>query len=653
MNEEARNTERHHAWNSDLKLRHARIDFISAGTSTAEDLNPVIEKSEASGDATESPCQERSEAPAKASENPSIAYDVTPDAQMSNMTLNDLQSSPTPQVKSKDDLNSMSNKRSKVERGIRSSDLSNQVTSVSLEDVDEPVHTGLVKSLMRRSPSLTGSDSCEEVIIFAGRRQPCNKGDQKHISDARLRSPHIQNTSTLSGNRSCTAIGMDDPIDVKTQRIQASLKHRPSSLSPPDLERVSDHPSCHSRTTATKPGRRTRSRHPKKATKDEEILDDYIANLRDGGDLEALIESSVLNKRDLGGSDTAEWQDKVEYPPLGHVERHSMTKTEEWDSADLTDFDDFSTSNEILENIEHVLSKRERPSGTQYLVVGAGCTIDDARWLPVSSLNCQGANRLIQGFEDSAKLDPLNGSDVSHASLTIDEQLQEDLNDKEDEDGLEERRKARMTDEQVARLLSKQEELGLGSDDLMLFDGDDVGTDSQEELQLDGLWERAVTHRAPSRSKRTKLPRCSFPSATAFADVLDRDPYNGFDVMDQQRPSLRKRPKGRHGKLSLELSDQELKQSIHTAWEKDRTKKKMRKQEREDLRAQGLLGNKNKPDLKAKYPEGISMTEVKKEIRNFLLSSMERYVPLPLPATINSYGDPVYPFHQWLRENAN
>ena len=63
---------------------------------------------------------------------------------------------------------------------------------------------------------------------------------------------------------------------------------------------------------------------------------------------------------------------------------------------------------------------------------------------------------------------------------------------------------------------------------------------------------------------------------------------------------------------------------MHMAWENDRSKKKKRKQEREELRAQGLLGKKGKPDLKVKYAEGISMPQLKSEIKDFLLSSMER-----------------------------
>ena len=627
-----------------MKLRHSRIAFISAGTSTAEDLNAVIQKIETSGEAPESSFQGNSRASAKASGNQSMTYATVPDRKMSNMTLNDLQPASGLQTKPGEGLDPMS-KRSSVEWDLRDAEASNGSLFIDLKGADKPVHKALAPPMIRRSPSPTGSDSSGEVIIFTGRRHSCDESDQNHTSDAGLKDligQGSQKVSRPSGHRTFVATVIDDPINARTERIPSFPKEEPSSFSQSEPQIASSHLNGNSEATATKSGRRRRGRHLRKDTKYEGILDDYVANLRNGGDLEALVESSVLNQRDLGGSDSAEWQDEVESLTPARVKCESLSNSEEWDSADLEDFDELSTSSEALDSIERVVSKRERPSGWQYLVIGAGYTIDDARWFPISALNIPGAEALIQEFENKTVLNlPLNGGDMSDASLTIDEQvaqdLQEGLDDQEDAKDLENRRKARMTDEKIAILLSKQEELGLGSSDLMIFDGDDVGADGDEELQLDGLWEQTVTHRVPSRSKRTKVCQSAFPSATVFADVLDRDPYDGFDVMDQERPSLRKRPKGRRGKLSMELSDSELEQSIKTTWEKDRVKKRMRRQEREELRVQGLLGKKNKTDLKGKYSEGITLMEVKKEIRDFLISSRERYVTSALLPIIIPY----------------
>lgn len=634
MSEEARNTGRAiHSWNSDLKLRHSRVTFISAGTSTAQDLNPLSQKVENGNEAIESSFEANCRALAKAPENQSATYAATPDLRMSNMTLNDLQPVSSPRAKSMEGLDSVS-KRSSVERDLKDMGASSEHFFTDLEGAHDMVHTSLGPPIMRRSPSPTDSDSSGEVIIFTGRRYSCNKGDQRKSSCARLKDlngQEIQKVTKPQGLCTYIATVIDDPVNVRTERrISSSPKQELQRLSPPIAERALGQLTGNSGSGAARLGRRRRARQRGKDAKDEGILDDYVANIRDGADSEAFVASSMLNQRDLGGSDSAEWQDEVGSHTQGRLKRDSMTKSEEWHSADLEDFDALSTSSETLDNIERIVSKRERPSGVQYLVIGAGYTVDDARWLPVSALNVPGAEVSIEEFEDKAELNRLlNGGGMSDASLTMDEQvaqdLQDDLDDQEDEKDLELRKKARMTDEQIARLLSKQEELGLDSNDLLLLDGGGVGTDSEEELQLDGVWERATAPRVPSRSKRLKVSPSTFPSATIFADVLDQDPYNDFDIMDQQRPSLRRKPKGRRGNLSMELSDSDMEQSIQTAWEKDRTKKRARKQEREELRAQGLLGKKNKPDLKSKYREGISLIEVKNEIANFLSSSRERY----------------------------
>ncbi|KAL4792687.1 hypothetical protein BDV19DRAFT_245876 [Aspergillus venezuelensis] len=112
-----------------------------------------------------------------------------------------------------------------------------------------------------------------------------------------------------------------------------------------------------------------------------------------------------------------------------------------------------------------------------------------------------------------------------------------------------------------------------------------------------------------------------FASAAAFADALEQDPYSGFDIMDFSRSSLRKK-KNKHGLVDFGDIDSELEDELISAWDKDRSKKKSKKKEREELRAQGLLGRrKNDPDLKIKYADGIGIEDLKAEIRLFLLSS--------------------------------
>ncbi|KAL4753354.1 hypothetical protein BDW72DRAFT_201504 [Aspergillus terricola var. indicus] len=151
---------------------------------------------------------------------------------------------------------------------------------------------------------------------------------------------------------------------------------------------------------------------------------------------------------------------------------------------------------------------------------------------------------------------------------------------------------------------------------------EDVESDesSSEELEDDTNFVFASLSQSASR----KPEKTIFASATAFADALEQVPYYGLDVMDFNRSSLNKK-KNKNNKIidypGLDGLDSELEDGLLNAWNNDRLKKKMKKREREELRAQGLLGRRrNDPDLKIKYADGINIEELKSEIRLFLLS---------------------------------
>ncbi|PYH95191.1 hypothetical protein BO71DRAFT_408705 [Aspergillus ellipticus CBS 707.79] len=126
-----------------------------------------------------------------------------------------------------------------------------------------------------------------------------------------------------------------------------------------------------------------------------------------------------------------------------------------------------------------------------------------------------------------------------------------------------------------------------------------------------------------------------FASATAFADALELDPYYGFDIMDYNRPSLR----GKDHPFDDMLSDSDLESRLANAWQSDRNKKKLRKQKREELRSQGLLGRTRQgPVLKTKYANGIDSEDLKSEIRNFLLSPNNRCFSNPAQRIQTAHG---------------
>ncbi|KXT16028.1 hypothetical protein AC579_7139 [Pseudocercospora musae] len=199
----------------------------------------------------------------------------------------------------------------------------------------------------------------------------------------------------------------------------------------------------------------------------------------------------------------------------------------------------------------------------------------------------------------------------------------------EDEEDIRQRRIDRMTDEQIARLLAKQQELGIDGDDLIIDDG------VYESILEDGLGDVVAARAGLSHvtnltsgnrgmRRRGGDKKFNFPNASALADSVEQYGESGFDIMDFERPSLRPTKKGQKGKLppALEyLSDEELKETLAESWDADRKSKRAKKIERQELRRQGLLGSagrKGKADLDARYPLGMTMRNVHDEIRDFL-----------------------------------
>lgn len=120
----------------------------------------------------------------------------------------------------------------------------------------------------------------------------------------------------------------------------------------------------------------------------------------------------------------------------------------------------------------------------------------------------------------------------------------------------------------------------------------------------------------------------------------DMGPSEEFDVMDYDRVSLQKPKKKSKGKLVAvpQISDEELQEKLNNAWENDRSKKRERKLQREELRKQGLLKrHKSKsvtedlsdddksesgdaPDLNLKYPIGMYTDDLWDELEEWCYS---------------------------------
>ncbi len=515
-----------------------------------------------------------------------------------------------------------------------------------------PMDTGLPAPAVR-SLSPTLSDSSEEIILFAGRTVDDSKLAVRESAGAFSRT-------TASGQKSpCPRQSYRPPIGLGVDGSTVGRADARSS-SESHTSGVAQHSGRHTpipsnlggtfhkrgsyfdRSQATGSSvqdsamldrhrkRRRRNRKFEDEHVENAVLADYIANMQGCDESES---GSISHDEDTAV------RDPVTEGHFNAQHREDFQDSLAWNDSDLCDFNDLSTSDEVLGTIQHILSKRERATGAQYLIVWEGYSVDDARWIPHSSLMMEGAAEKILLFESKMGLKKHSSSkddyeDSSTEENGLHDSTDEDLEDLKDEQDLEDRRLASLTDEQIVRLLSKQEELGMGSNELMLFDAmdDDDDGDSEDDANEVGLefsknsHVNNLLHSTRSRGPRTRGSARQYPSATLLADVLDQDEYRGFDVMDCTRPSLKKQSKARKGALPFQLSDSDLENSLQTAWENDRNTKKAKKKEREERRAQGLLGarNQGKTNLSVKYKEGLTMDEVKSEIKSFLISEHQR-----------------------------
>ncbi|KAF8849616.1 hypothetical protein BDZ45DRAFT_634123 [Acephala macrosclerotiorum] len=574
LQEEARNTERHQSfWNTDQRLRDSKVTFISAGA-----LEPTIPKD--------------------------------PEAALAEMTLDSPKEDDRIEVFEEEEDGVEVREPTMISSQQPVQPLSNgspeEQTFGYIVDVhgSEPVQTGIPPPQLR-SVSPAPSDSSEEIILFRGRNR-----DGKGISLTSLSSRTVTDPIEQKIRR------VEEEIHKREEWLEEVLRHDGPSpvVTPPTSGEASaaGKGAGHLEHQGRKPRRSRRSQKNTEDSEEAALIADYIANIDKDDDV-----SKSFAQRELGGTEDELWQD-TEVSSGEPSQKAKRSSFGGWDRSDICDFNDLSTSDGVMGDIQQILSRRDRASGVQYLVVWEDQTVDEARWVPSTTLSSVNALSHIETFEAEEKLvaEFIDNEEETSDSDDLDND-DEAADDEDNEQDLVQRKIDRMSDEKIARPLAKQEELGMGSSKLILFDDDegdedDVPTFSNTFSPVMLSWKKS-----PRRARGAKRPRGDFPSATMLADA-----YDGFDIMDFERPSLKKKPKGRRGKVAFDISDSELEASMEMTWGNDRMKKKERKQERDELRAQGLLGNKNgKPDLKQKYKEGMGILAVKEEIKQFLMST--------------------------------
>ena len=480
------------------------------------------------------------------------------------------------------------------------------------------------------SSASDSGDVSEDEVVFAGRGGSRNRPLPWPSPNA-SHGQNVPSTSTVVSRQPVkvvpleiirTAVPTSDSRPTPEGSMQIS---HPSQLplTAPISSRNSSQGPCREDGSSFVPLRQRRKKMDRSQSEsgDDEYLNDYIANMKNYDSSEEEVSANVPK------------------PAPAPKRGRSLS----WSSADLEDLDVLSTSNELPPDVGRVLSKRQREDGRQYLVAAEGETADEARWIRQDLLTMAGAAEAILMFEEPENKIPddaegtENSEEDGEDELILDD-LADAIESEEDEMAINQLKKTQMSDYQIAKALAKQEELGMPTDDILLFDEATNGRSRPSKLSKANV---RVERRSGKKSRRSD----GFPSAELFADVVEEDPYGGFDVMDFERPSLRRKSKGRRANLPFELEDSELEQQMELAWDNDRLKKKQRKEEREEQRALGLLGSGKKAMKNA--ASGITMMdEIKEQIIHFLRSTEESLQLPPMESQQRLYMHQIATFFE-------
>ena len=254
--------------------------------------------------------------------------------------------------------------------------------------------------------------------------------------------------------------------------------------------------------------------------------------------------------------------------------------------------------------------------------------------------------------EDQSDDDDLGSQILVKSDNSLDSDREESSNDGKDDDEDEQRvrvddavwqsKTRAMSGRQLARLLSKREEPATASEDLIDWDGVGLNVDSPPFNELRRL----------RSGKAFGISETTIGTGQNGGDSDDDDDDNA-DL--RRKTTKRKGKKGKQARtekdkgkkraeaLPFGVSDHEFAAEMQATWAKDRFTKAVRKKERQDLHAQGLLGKKKKKKKKRTKRENeegqaniecddVDLIELKTKVRLFVLSREEQSAtPPPAP----------------------
>ncbi len=163
-----------------------------------------------------------------------------------------------------------------------------------------------------------------------------------------------------------------------------------------------------------------------------------------------------------------------------------------------------------------------------------------------------------------------------------------------------ERKMNRMTQERLEKILKQHEKHGISSDELLLRDEEDDESDDESSEADDEV------------------------------ENVPGTPLNNDDVLDGSSPNEETTTNQGRLPLPFDLSDSDLAANMEETWAKDRTKKAMKKQRRQELHEQGLIGKKWKNAERRKTigaPMDVNLLSIKYSLLMMAKNKTEEYEP--------------------------
>ncbi|TQS39366.1 hypothetical protein Golomagni_00113 [Golovinomyces magnicellulatus] len=456
-----------------------------------------------------------------------------------------------------------------------------------------PIQTGLSPpTLCPRSPA--SSDSSDEIILFKGR---------KSFADV------LTGRGLNSGDNNT-----DDKINFarkKAQKLSLEKSHQ-TIFNVPDQNALSKSIGNNSNELqSSQPIDLPKFYSTKKSKKQihDELMADYLANI-ESEDLNAMLS---FTRRDLGGSPGSNYS-SLEIESLKDSLSESLHEKLTLDFQDVHIQENASFSLNLNDVVRREYRNKIDSGVTEKTTINS----ETSSISEIAGLNMYDTLVNISEHYDHeiAKSDCPSSSDQDYSISSI-----SDFSPKKTKD---------RTVNNLEELFAQYEELEMDSEsishlnELEVINFSNKGSGSLLQNKNKNKKDKKKYTKKTMKGKKKNLPD-SGKTLQVYDDI--------FDVMGFDRPN-HKRGKDRKTNSFSAKQMPNFEEYIEMQLQKDLVKKNRRRKEREKSRSLGLLGSKNgNPRMKTRYKDGLSISNLKKELKNFLQSEKDTLVLPPMAKT--------------------